>query len=113
MAGALEGIRVIELASFVSGPYAGMLLGDLGADIIKIEPPEKGDPFRGWGRVEYSPPFGSVNRNKKSVAVDISRKEGQDIVRRLAGTSDVFVENYKVGDLTRYGLDARPHRPDL
>jgi crotonobetainyl-CoA:carnitine CoA-transferase CaiB-like acyl-CoA transferase len=71
MAGALEGIRVIEIASFVSGPYAGMLLGDLGAEIIKIEAPEKGDPFRGWGRVEYSPPFGSVNRNKKSVTVDL------------------------------------------
>ena len=68
MAGALEGIRVVELANYVSGPYAGMLLGDLGAEVIKVELPDTGDPFRGWGRVEYSPTFGSVNRNKKSVA---------------------------------------------
>lgn len=104
MAGALEGIRVIELASFVSGPYAGMLLGDLGADIIKIEPPEKGDPFRGWGRVEYSPPFGSVNRNKKSVTVDLKDPKGIAAVRELLRTADVVVENFRPGTLDRIGL---------
>ena len=71
MAGALEGIRVAEFANYVSGPYAGMLLGDMGAEVIKVEAPDGGDPFRGWGRVEYSPTFGSVNRNKKSIVLDL------------------------------------------
>ena len=72
MAGALDGIRVIEIASFVSGPYAGMLMGDLGAEIIKIEAPEKGDPFRGWGRVEYSPPFGWIASLRSCSTISIS-----------------------------------------
>jgi hypothetical protein len=67
MVAALDGIRVAEFANYVSGPYAGMLLGDFGAEVIKVESPDGGDPFRGWGRVEYSPTFGSVNRNKKSI----------------------------------------------
>ncbi|HEX5317370.1 MAG TPA: CoA transferase, partial [Candidatus Kapabacteria bacterium] len=67
MVAALDGIRVAEFANYVSGPYAGMLLGDFGAEVIKVESPGGGDPFRGWGRVEYSPTFGSVNRNKKSI----------------------------------------------
>jgi formyl-CoA transferase len=104
MAGALEGIRVVEIASFVSGPYTGMLLGDLGAEIIKIEEPEKGDPFRGWGRVEYSPPFGSVNRNKKSVTVDLKSPEGLAAVKDLLRTADVLVENFRPGTLDRVGL---------
>src|SRR3954467_13603027 len=104
MAGALEGVRVVEIASFVSGPYAGMMLGDLGAEIIKIEEPEKGDPFRGWGRVEYSPPFGSVNRNKKSVAVDLKSPEGPAAAKDLLRTADVLVENFRTGTLDRLGL---------
>ena len=104
MAGALEGIRIIEIASFVSGPYAGMLLGDLGAEIIKIEAPDKGDPFRGWGRVEYSPPFGSVNRNKKSVTVDLKSPEGLAAVRKLLKTADVLIENFRPGTLDRVGI---------
>jgi crotonobetainyl-CoA:carnitine CoA-transferase CaiB-like acyl-CoA transferase len=104
MAGALEGIRVVELASFVSGPYAGMLLGDLGAEIIKIEAPDKGDPFRGWGRVEYSPPFGSVNRNKKSVTIDLKSPKGIEQVRKLIATADVLVENFRPGTLDRLGI---------
>src|SRR5688572_1695483 len=105
MAGALDGIRVIEIASFVSGPYTGMLLGDLGAEIIKIEPPEKGDPFRGWGRVEYSPPFGSVNRNKKSVTLDLKTPEGLGAARKLLKTADVLIENFRTGTLDRIGLN--------
>ncbi len=104
MAGALEGIRVIEIASFVSGPYAGMLLGDLGAEIIKIEAPDKGDPFRGWGRVEYSPPFGSVNRNKKSVTIDLKDAKGLAAVRDLLRSADVLIENFRPGTLDRIGL---------
>ena len=71
MAGALDGIRVVELANYVSGPYAGMMLADFGAEVIKVEVPGTGDPFRGWGTVDYSPTFGSVNRSKKSVALDL------------------------------------------
>ncbi|MEA2976010.1 MAG: hypothetical protein QOF19_1530 [Alphaproteobacteria bacterium] len=104
MAGALEGIRVIEIASYVSGPYAGMLLGDLGAEVIKIETPGKGDPFRGWGRVEYSPPFGSVNRNKKSVVLDLKSPEGLTSARALLRTADVLIENFRTGTMERLGL---------
>ena len=104
MPGALEGIKVIEIASFVSGPYAGMLLGDLGAEIIKVEAPDKGDPFRGWGRVEYSPPFGSVNRNKKSITVDLKDPAGLASVRELLKTADVLIENVRTGTLDRIGL---------
>jgi formyl-CoA transferase len=81
-----------------------MLLGDLGAEIIKIEEPEKGDPFRGWGRVEYSPPFGSVNRNKKSVTVDLKSPEGIAAVKELLRGADVLIENFRPGTLDRVGL---------
>jgi crotonobetainyl-CoA:carnitine CoA-transferase CaiB-like acyl-CoA transferase len=116
MAGALEGIRVIEIASYVSGPYAGMLLGDLGAEVIKIETPGKGDPFRGWGRVEYSPPFGSVNRNKKSVVLDLKSPEGLTSARALLRTADVLIENFRTGTMERLGLgydDVAPDNPGL
>jgi len=116
MAGALEGIRVIEIASYVSGPYAGMLLGDLGAEVIKIESPEKGDPFRAWGRVEYSPTFGSVNRNKKSVVLDLKTPEGLAAVRALLRSADVLIENFRTGTLERLGLsyeDAARENPRL
>jgi formyl-CoA transferase len=68
---ALDGITVLEFANYVSGPYAGMMLSDLGAEVIKIESPDGGDPFRGWGAADYSATFGSVNRNKKSVVLDL------------------------------------------
>jgi crotonobetainyl-CoA:carnitine CoA-transferase CaiB-like acyl-CoA transferase len=104
MAGALEGIRVVEFANYVSGPYAGMLLGDLGAEVIKIESPDGGDPFRGWGRVEYSPTFGSVNRNKKSVVLDLKSALGVSTARALVRTADVLIENFRVGTMERLGL---------
>jgi formyl-CoA transferase len=69
--GALGGIRVLEFASYVSGPFAGMLLSDLGAEVIKIESPDGGDPFRSWGKQDYNGTFGSMNRNKKSVTLDL------------------------------------------
>ena len=104
MAGALEGVRVVEFANYVSGPYAGMLLGDMGADIIKVEEPLKGDPFRGWGRVEYSPTFGSVNRNKKSVTLDLKSDQGKSDARALILAADVVIENFRVGTMERLGL---------
>jgi crotonobetainyl-CoA:carnitine CoA-transferase CaiB-like acyl-CoA transferase len=101
---ALEGVTVLEFASYVSGPYAGMLLGDLGADIIKIEDPKSGDPFRGWGAADYSATFGSVNRNKKSVILDLKSPEGLAAARALAEKADVIIENYRTGTMDRLGL---------
>ena len=102
--GALEGIRIVEFANYVSGPYAGMLLADLGADVIKVETPGKGDPFRGWGRIEYSPTFGSVNRNKKSITLDLKSEAGKAAARALAKTADVVIENFRSGTMERLGL---------
>lgn len=110
----LDGIRVIELARVLAGPWAGQMLADLGADVIKVENPEGGDDTRGWG-----PPFvegkdgenlsaayyHSTNRGKRSIAVDFSTPEGQEIVRRLVADADVFIENFKLGGLKKYGLD--------
>lgn len=104
MAFALDGIRVVEFANYVSGPYAGMLLGDFGAEVIKVESPDGGDPFRGWGRIEYSPTFGSVNRNKKSVVLDLKSEGGLAAARALVRTADVLIENFRIGTMERLGL---------
>ncbi len=110
----LSGIRVIELARVLAGPWAGQMLADLGADVIKVENPDGGDETRGWG-----PPFvtgkdgenlsaayyHSTNRNKRSITVDFRTEEGRAVVRRLVQTADVVIENFKVGGLKKYGLD--------
>jgi crotonobetainyl-CoA:carnitine CoA-transferase CaiB-like acyl-CoA transferase len=101
---ALSGITVLEFASYVSGPYAGMMLSDLGAEIVKIESPDGGDPFRGWGAADYSATFGSVNRNKKSVVLDLKSESGVKAARALAATADVLIENYRAGTMDRLGL---------
>jgi crotonobetainyl-CoA:carnitine CoA-transferase CaiB-like acyl-CoA transferase len=110
VAGALADLRVLDCSRVLAGPWAGQILADLGADVIKVERPGTGDDTRHWG-----PPFlretGEAayylcaNRGKRSLTVDFSTPEGGDIVRRLAAQSDVFLENHKVGDLARYGLD--------
>lgn len=113
--GALEELRVLDLSRILAGPTATQLLADLGADVIKIERPGAGDDTRGWGP-PFLPPtphgttqesayFLSANRGKSSLAVDISVPRGQEIVRKLVVDSDVLVENFKLGDLERYGLD--------
>jgi formyl-CoA transferase len=110
VAGALDGITVLEVANYVSGPYASMLLGDLGATVVKIESPDGGDPFRGWGKVEYSATFGSLNRNKKSVVLDLKQGAGVAALRALIARADVLVENFRPGTMERIGLgydDAR------
>lgn len=110
----LIGIRVIELARVLAGPWAGQMLADMGADVIKVENPEGGDDTRSWG-----PPFvegrdgenlsaayyHSTNRGKRSIAVDFATSEGQEVVRRLVATADVVIENFKLGGLKKYGLD--------
>jgi formyl-CoA transferase len=102
--GALDGIRVVELANYVSGPYAGMMLADFGAEVIKIELPGTGDPFRGWGTVDYSATFGSVNRAKKSVTLDLKTPDGQAAAAKLIGSADIVIENFRPGTLERLGL---------
>src|SRR3546814_567617 len=122
MPGPLDGIRVFDLTRILAGPYCTQILGDLGADVIKIERPGAGDDTRRFGppfvkgadgkdTVE-SAYFMGANRNKRSVALDISKPEGQAVVRRLAAKSDVLVENFKKGNLARYRLGYEDLRPD-
>ncbi|WP_293766173.1 CaiB/BaiF CoA-transferase family protein [uncultured Aquitalea sp.] len=109
MAGALEGIKVLDLSRVLAGPWTGQLLADLGAEVIKVERPGAGDDTRQWappslpdGTAAY---FLCANRGKQSVTVDITQPAGQEIVRKLAAEADVLLENYKVGGLKKYGLD--------
>jgi formyl-CoA transferase len=104
MAGALAGTTVLEVASYVAGPYAGVLLADMGATVIKIEAPPDGDPFRGWAEGGYSPTFCSVNRNKQSLLLDLRQPAGRDAFLRLADTADVVVENLRPGTVDRLGI---------
>ena len=104
MPGALAGIKVVETASYVTGPFASQLLADMGAEVIKIEEPTRGDPFRGWGDKNYSATFCSLNRNKKSLTLDLRRDEAREIMLKLLGQADVFIENFRPGTLARRGL---------
>ncbi len=115
MAGALSHIRVLDLSRILAGPWAGQMLADLGADVIKVERPGAGDDTRGWGPPWLRDEAGEdthvaayylcANRNKRSVTIDITRPEGQELVRELAAESDVVLENFKLGGLKQYGLD--------
>ncbi|XP_046333411.2 succinate--hydroxymethylglutarate CoA-transferase-like isoform X1 [Haliotis rufescens] len=103
----LEGIRILDLTRVLAGPYCSMLLADLGADVIKVERPGAGDDSRSWGppfKGTESAYFLSVNRNKKSIAVDLKKQKGVEIVQQLAGSCDVLIENYLPGKLGEMGL---------
>ncbi|HET7473513.1 MAG TPA: CoA transferase, partial [Candidatus Limnocylindrales bacterium] len=116
--GPLAGIRVVDCSTVLAGPYATMVLADLGADVVKVEPPE-GDATRGWG-----PPWLgteedgtrtaayalAINRNKRSIRLDLRRPDGQEVLRRLLERADVLVENFRPGALERFGLDDAPLR---
>ncbi|MDA8520178.1 CaiB/BaiF CoA transferase family protein [Acidovorax sp. NCPPB 4044] len=112
--GALSGLRVLDLSRILAGPSATQLLGDLGADVVKVEKPEEGDDTRKWGPpyvmgndgipTDESAYYLSANRNKRSIAIDITSQPGQDLVMRLLASADILVENYKVGGLSKYGL---------
>jgi formyl-CoA transferase len=109
----LEGIRVLDLSRVLAGPWCTQLLADLGADVIKIERPGQGDDTRHWGPPWYGEGdtqvaayFLAANRGKRSAAIDFSQPQGADLVRRLAEKSDIVVENFKVGALAKFGLDA-------
>jgi crotonobetainyl-CoA:carnitine CoA-transferase CaiB-like acyl-CoA transferase len=102
--GALAGIRVIELGQLIAGPFCGQLLGDMGAEVIKVEPPGQGDPMRNWGRGEHKLWWEVVARNKKSVSANLRVAEGQEIVRKLVAHADILIENFKPGTLEKWGL---------
>ena len=114
MAGPLSHIRVLDLSRVLAGPWCGQNMADLGAEVIKVERPKTGDDSRAFGPpwlkgadgkdTKESAYFASANRGKKSVTLNLSKPEGQEIVRKLAAQCDVLIENYKVGDLARYGL---------
>jgi crotonobetainyl-CoA:carnitine CoA-transferase CaiB-like acyl-CoA transferase len=113
--GALAGIKVLDLSRILAGPWASQVLGDLGAEVIKVERPGEGDDTRKWGPpwladgagepTDQAAYYLAANRNKTSVTIDFTRPEGQALVRRLAAQSDILIENYKVGGLAKYGLD--------
>src|SRR3990170_4819017 len=104
MSGALSGIKIVEAASYVTGPFASQLLADVGADVIKIEEPKRGDPFRGWGERNYSATFCSLNRNKRSLTLDLRQDEAREIVIKLAAESDVLIQNFRPGVMEKRGL---------
>ncbi|HET9002912.1 MAG TPA: CoA transferase, partial [Gemmatimonadaceae bacterium] len=116
----LKGVKVLDLSRVLAGPLCAMTLGDLGADVIKVERPGAGDETRGWG-----PPFDergqsayflSINRNKLGVTADLGSPEGRELVRRLIADADVVVDNYRRGALASFGLDpdrVRDERPRL
>lgn len=110
-AGALAGVKVLDLSRILAGPTCTQLLGDLGADVIKVENPKSGgDDTRQWGRTigadsDLTPYFMSANRNKRSLALDLSSTEGQAIIRNIAREADIVIENFKPGGLAKYGLD--------
>ena len=102
--GPLKGLKVVEMGQLIAGPFCGQLLGDMGADVVKIEPPGKGDPMRDWGRGDYPLWWEVVARNKRSVSANLRVPEGQDLARRLIAEADVLIENFRPGTLEGWGL---------
>src|SRR5512139_82177 len=111
----LAGVKVIDLGRVLAAPFCTQMLGDLGADVIKIERPQGGDDARKYGPVFLEDPSGegarqsafylSTNRNKRSITIDLSHAQGQELVRALAKKSDVVIENFRTGTLQKFGLD--------
>jgi crotonobetainyl-CoA:carnitine CoA-transferase CaiB-like acyl-CoA transferase len=104
--GTLSGIRVVEQGTFITGPCAGMMLADLGADVIKIESPE-GDPYRSYQGGQYSPHFQAYNRNKRSLALDLKQASDRELFDRLIGQADVFIQNFRPGTAERLGAGVK------
>ena len=109
MANPLTGVRVLELGHFIAGPFVGLQLADLGAEVVKVEPPGRGDPFRAFGTGPntqgYSHNFSAFNRNKLSLTIDLSKERGQELFRKLTVTADVVIENFRAGVMKRLGID--------
>ena len=107
MPGPLDGVRVLDLTRALAGPYCSLMLGDMGAEVVKVELPGSGDETRGWGPpfiAGESSYFLSISRNKKSVTLDLKRDEGREILHKLAARSDVLVEHFRPGAMARLGL---------
>ena len=118
MAGPLDGIRVLDLTQMISGPMATMILGDQGADVIKVEPPGIGDLTRAMGgrKRGMSPTFAVANRNKRSVVINLKEPRGVEVLKRMAASADVFVQNFRPGAAERMGVGyeaMREIRPEL
>lgn len=102
--GALKGLKVVELGQLIAGPFCGQLLGDMGADVIKIEPPEIGDPMRVWGNGDHKVWWEVIGRNKRSVTANLRVPEGQALALRLLADADIMIENFKPGTVEKWGL---------
>lgn len=102
--GALKGLRVVEMGQLLAGPFCGQLLGDMGADVIKLEPPGKGDPMRLWGQGDTKVQWEVIARNKRSVTCNLRIPEGQELARQLIAKADILIENFKPGTLEKWGL---------
>lgn len=103
--GALEGIRVVEMGQLIAGPFCGQLLGDMGAEIVKLEPPVTGDQMRNWGQGDKPSWWRVIARNKYSVAVDLRSEDGQALARELIAKADILIENFRPGTLEKWNLD--------
>lgn len=104
MSGPLEGLLVIEMGSLIAGPFCGQLMGDMGADVIKIEAPGDGDPMRQWGQGAKPAWWRVIGRNKRSLSLDLRRPRGQEIARKLAAKADILIENFRPGTLEKWGM---------
>jgi formyl-CoA transferase len=102
--GPLAGVKVIEMGQLIAGPFCGQLLGDMGADVVKIEAPGQGDPMRQWGQKGYPLQWEILNRNKRTVSIDLRKPQGQDLARRLIASADILVENFRPGALEGWNL---------
>jgi formyl-CoA transferase len=117
--GALADLRVLELGTLLAGPFCGQLLGDMGAEVIKIEPPGQGDPMRAWGRQKQGDPslwWPVIARNKKAITLDLRQTEGQGLLKRLVAKADFLIENFRPGTMEKWGLgyeDLRAVNPRL
>ena len=102
----LAGLRVIEIGQLLAGPFTGTILGYFGAEVIKVEPPEVGDPIRGWREVRDGTSlwWASLSRNKKCITLDLKTPKGQEVLKKLANTADVFVENFRPGTMEKWGI---------
>lgn len=109
-AGALDGVKVVEMGQLIAGPFCGQLLGDMGAEIVKLEPPGGGDQMRNWGQGDKPSWWRVIARNKYSVAVDLRSEEGQQLARELIAKADIVIENFRPGTLEKWNLDPQELR---
>ena len=103
-AGPLTGLRVIEMGQLIAGPFCGQLLGDMGADVVKVEAPGRGDPMREWGQPGYPMFWEILSRNKRCISLDLRKPAGQDVARKLIGGADILIENFRPGTLEKWKL---------